>query len=62
MKKLYRNEYDKAVAGVCSGIAEYFEIDKSLVRLVTVFLMFVLFWAVLPTYIIAWAILPIKNY
>ncbi len=62
MKKLYRNEYDKVVAGVCSGIAEYFEVDKSLVRIVTVFLMFVLFWAALPTYIIAWAILPIKNY
>ncbi|WOO88441.1 PspC domain-containing protein [Mollicutes bacterium LVI A0078] len=62
MKKLYRNDYDKVIAGVCSGIAEYFAIDKSLVRIVTVFLGFVLFWAILPTYIIAWMILPIKNY
>ncbi len=62
MKKLYRNVYDKMIAGVCSGLADYFNIDKSLVRLATVFLGLLLFWVVLPTYIVAWVILPIKNY
>lgn len=62
MKKLYRNEYDKTIAGVCSGIAEYFNLDTNLVRIAAVFLGLLLFWVVVPTYIIAWFILPIKNY
>lgn len=62
MKKLYRNVYDKMIAGVCSGVADYFNIDKSLIRLATVFLGLLLFWVVVPTYIVAWVILPIKNY
>jgi len=33
MKKLYKNEYDKKVCGVCSGIAEYFDLDPNLVRI-----------------------------
>ena len=32
MKKLYRS-HNKIIAGVCSGIAEYFEIDPTVVRL-----------------------------
>ena len=33
MKKLMRSETDKVIFGVCGGIAEYFEIDSTLVRL-----------------------------
>ena len=33
MKKLYRSTTDKMIAGVCGGIAEYFGIDATLVRL-----------------------------
>lgn len=62
MKKLHRNVYDKSVAGVCSGVAEYLNVDKSVVRIVTVFLGLALFWVTIPTYIVAWFILPIKNY
>ena len=32
MKKLYRS-HNKIIAGVCSGITEYFEIDPTVVRL-----------------------------
>ena len=32
-KKLYRNAENKMLAGVCSGIADYFDIDPTLVRL-----------------------------
>ncbi len=32
-KKLYRS-HNKKIAGVCSGIAEYFDIDPTIVRLV----------------------------
>lgn len=33
VKKLYRSENDRRITGLCGGIAEYFEIDSSLVRL-----------------------------
>jgi phage shock protein C len=32
-KKLYRAEEGKMLAGVCAGVAEYFDIDPSIVRL-----------------------------
>lgn len=36
MKKLYRNRNDRKIAGVCGGIAAYFNIDSTIVRLVWV--------------------------
>lgn len=32
MKQLYRSSTDKKWSGVCAGIAEYFEVDPTLVR------------------------------
>lgn len=32
-KKLYRSDENKMLAGVCGGIAEYFGIDPTLIRL-----------------------------
>ena len=32
-KKLYKSKEDKKLCGVCGGIAEYFELDSTLVRL-----------------------------
>ena len=32
-KKLYKSSKDKKIDGVCVGIAEYFDIDPTLVRL-----------------------------
>ena len=32
-KRLYRNTSDKMLCGVCSGIANYFNIDPTIVRL-----------------------------
>ena len=58
-KKLYRSEKDSMIAGVCGGIAEYFDVDSTLVRLLTV--IFVLLGgAGVVAYIIAWIIIP-KN-
>jgi len=58
-KKLYRSEKDSMIAGVCGGIAEYFDVDPTLIRLLTV--IFVLLGgAGVVAYIIAWIIIP-KN-
>lgn len=35
MRKLYRSRDDRFFAGVCGGIAKYFGIDSTLVRLIT---------------------------
>ena len=59
MKRLYRSTADKKVGGVCGGIAEYLEVDSTVVRLVTVILALVS--AVIPLligYCVAWMIIP----
>lgn len=59
-KRLYRIEQGKMLAGVCGGIAEYFDVDPSFVRLV-----WVLFCAVggsgVLAYIVAAIIIPKKS-
>lgn len=36
VKRLYRSKNDRMIAGVCGGIAQYFHIDPTLVRLLAV--------------------------
>lgn len=58
-KRLYRIDNGKMIFGVCGGIAEYFNVDPSLVRIGWVF--FGLFAGTgLLAYIIAALILPLK--
>ena len=56
--RLYRSMDDRMVAGVCGGIADYFDVDPTLIRLLFVFGFFVtgsgLFWA----YVIMMIIVP----
>lgn len=59
-KKLTRSN-DKMVAGVCSGIAEYFGWDITIFRVIyTVATVFTAFSGVV-LYIILWLIMPQKN-
>lgn len=55
--RLLRNPYDKMIGGVCSGLAQYFDIDPVIVRLVMV-VMFLTFGIGFIAYIIAWAVIP----
>jgi phage shock protein C len=57
VKKIYRSRKDSMIAGVCGGIAEYFEIDATLVRILTILIVFLGGVGVLA-YIIAWVIIP----
>lgn len=38
MKKLYRSRNDRVLLGICGGLAQYFEMDPALIRLVTILL------------------------
>ena len=58
-KKLYRSSTDKKIAGVCGGIAEYMNVDSTIVRLIAVLLVFGCGSGLLA-YIVAALIIPIK--
>ena len=55
-KRLFRNENDKLIGGVCGGIANYFGIDTILVRIIFVLVAFT--GAGLLAYLILWIALP----
>ena len=57
VRKLYRSKKKRVIAGVCGGIAEYFNIDPTLVRLLWVFFILAAGSGILA-YIIAWIIIP----
>ena len=58
-KKLYRKEEVKLISGVCAGIAEYFSIDVTVVRLAWVILSLLAGCGVIA-YLIAILIMPMK--
>ena len=57
--KLYRLEQDKIIAGVCAGLADYFEIDPTLVRIVWLLSIFTCFGII--AYLVCWLIIPVKK-
>ena len=56
-KKLYRSRTDKKIAGVCGGLADFFGIDSSLVRLFFI-LLFLFGGSGFLVYVILWIIVP----
>jgi len=58
VKRLYRaSKKDSVIGGVCGGIAEYFEVDPTLIRLIWVLLIFAFGTGILA-YLVLWAIMP----
>ena len=56
-RKLYRSRNNRMIAGVCSGLGEYFSVDPTLIRLLFVFtailggpglIAYIIFWIVVP--------------
>lgn len=56
-KRLYRSVQDRKIAGVCAGLADYFDIDPTLVRLLWACTVLFAGTGVIA-YIIAWIIVP----
>jgi phage shock protein PspC (stress-responsive transcriptional regulator) len=57
-KRLYRSVDDRMIAGVCGGVADYFDVDPTLVRLLFVFGFFVTGSGLLWAYLIMMIIVP----
>lgn len=58
-KRLFRSVQQKMIGGVCAGLADYFDLDVSLIRLI--FVGAALLTAILPMvlfYLIAWLVIP----
>ncbi len=59
VKRFYRNTDDQFLFGVCSGVADYFEVDPTIVRLAFVLLCcFCL--PLIVVYLVAGIIMPVK--
>jgi phage shock protein C len=60
-KKLYRSSRDRMLGGVAGGLAEYFEIDSTLVRILFVITLFIGGTGILA-YILLWIVVPEAPY
>jgi phage shock protein PspC (stress-responsive transcriptional regulator) len=59
-RKLYRNTQNNKIAGVCQGVAEYFDTDPTIVRIV--WFVFSCFYGIgIMLYILMWILLPEKS-
>ena len=58
-RRLTRSTHDRMIAGVCGGVADYFDVDSTLVRVA--FVLLSILSAAFPgllVYIILWLVLP----
>ena len=56
VKKLYRTQEDRMVAGVCTGLAAYFNIDVTLIRVI--FVVLALLGGGILLYLLLWIFIP----
>ncbi|MCB0061924.1 MAG: PspC domain-containing protein [Caldilineaceae bacterium] len=55
--RLYRSRSDRMIAGVCGGLADYFGIDSTLIRLLFAVLFFVGVGSPILIYIVLWIVM-----
>ena len=60
-RRLYRDDNDKFIAGVCSGIAAYLNVDPAIVRILFAIITFGGFGLGFFAYIILWIFVPAKD-
>ncbi len=61
MTKLYRSETDRVLGGVCGGIAEVYDLEPTLVRLLLIALVLFGIGSGILLYLIAWLIIPTES-
>ena len=60
IKKLYLSDTDKKIGGVCGGLAQYFDIDPIIVRIIWFIAAFFYGIGLIP-YLAFWIIVPREN-
>lgn len=58
VKRLMRSSRDKKIGGVCGGLAEYFDVDPTIIRVVWLLAIF-LGGTGLLAYLVLWIVLPV---
>lgn len=58
-KRLYRSRNERMIGGVCAGLADYFDIDPTWMRIIFIVLLVVAF-STFFVYIVLWIIIPEK--
>lgn len=58
IKRLYRSRNDRLLGGVCAGLADYFNIDPTIMRLLYILLCFVSLGSGVVIYVVLWVIVP----
>jgi phage shock protein C len=64
MKNIYRSNKNKVIAGVCSGLGEYFDISPKVFRVAFIIGLLFGFFPSVVVYLIMWVLIeesPIKN-
>lgn len=60
-KRLTRSSSDKMIAGVCGGLAHYFDVDPTLVRLGFVALLLIGMGSPVLAYLVLWLLMPLDE-
>ncbi len=60
MKRLYRSRKNRILAGVCAGIADYFNVDPTIVRILAVIALVIFNFASVLAYLIMILIVPLE--
>jgi len=57
-KKLCLSTRNKIIAGVCGGVAEYFKVDPTLIRIIFALVTLMTYGSPIVLYIVCWAVMP----
>lgn len=57
-RKLYLSDKDRKIAGVCGGLADYFGIDSTIVRILWALAVVVSYGIGFILYLVFWLIVP----
>lgn len=58
-RRMYRLEHERKIAGVCSGLGEYFRVDPTIIRIIFILLAFSGGTGIL-LYLIMWLVMPLR--
>lgn len=62
MKRLVRSQDSRIITGVCGAIGKYFNVDPTVIRIITVILaIMTTVWPTVIAYVIATFIIPMDN-